>query len=268
MAERGAHATTVLDCPGELTGGPARLVGVIVDPFTVLGGRRADESLQARPPCADMQWVREASPADERGNVPTSYPVEFEMDFVQRRSRLTTFFRSLLAVPQMLFAVVYGLAFLVVYVMAWFALMFTGRWPEGLYEFAGGFVRYITRLGAYLYLGTDQYPPFNGAPDDTYPVRVHIAPPLASYSRVKVFFRPLYAILASIIRSALGTVIAAVAFLSWFAIVFTGRQPAGLQNALSFSLSYTARADSLLYLITETYPPLSETAPPAIQPAV
>jgi hypothetical protein len=190
------------------------------------------------------------------------------MDFVERRSRLTTFFRSLLAVPQMVFAIGYGLAFFVVYVMAWFALMFTGRWPEGLYEFAGGFVRYITRLGAYLYLGTDQYPPFNGAPDDTYPVRVHIAAPLASYSRLKVFFRPWYAILATIIRSALGTVIAAVAFLSWFAIVFTGRQPEGLQNALSFSLSYTARADSLLYLITETYPPLSETAPPAIQPAV
>jgi hypothetical protein len=42
MAERGAHATTVLDCPSELTGGPARLVAIIVDPFTVLGARRTD----------------------------------------------------------------------------------------------------------------------------------------------------------------------------------------------------------------------------------
>jgi len=203
--------------------------------------------------------------------VPTSYPVEFEMDFVERRSRLTTFFRSLLAVPHMLFAAVYGLAFFGVYLVAWFALMFTGRWPAGLYEFAGGFVRYISRLTAYMYLGVDQYPPFNGAPDDTYPVRVHIAPPLASYSRVKVFFRGWYAILAVVIRSALSTVVGLVALLSWFAIVFTGRQPAGLQNALNFCLSYTARADALIYLITETYPTLGDTgapAAPATQPAV
>jgi hypothetical protein len=200
--------------------------------------------------------------------VPTSYPVEFEMDFVERRSRLTTFFRSLLAIPHFFFAAVYGIAFYVVYIIAWFALMFTGRWPAGLYEFAGGFLRYITRLSAYLYLGVDAYPPFNGAPDDGYPVRVHIAPPLASYSRLKVFFRAWYAILAIIIRYAMGIVISAVAFLSWFAIVVTGRQPAALQNALSFALSYTTRADGLIFLITETYPSLGESGTASAQPAI
>jgi hypothetical protein len=43
MAQRGAHTTTILDCSGKLTGGPARFVAIIVDPFTVLGARRADE---------------------------------------------------------------------------------------------------------------------------------------------------------------------------------------------------------------------------------
>jgi uncharacterized protein DUF4389 len=200
--------------------------------------------------------------------VPTSYPVEFEMDYVERRSRLTTFFRSLLAIPHIFFAAVYGIAFYVVYIIAWFALMFTGRWPAGLYEFAGGFLRYITRLSAYLYLGVDQYPPFSGAPDDTYPVRVHIAPPLASYSRVKVFFRGLYAILAIVIRYALSIVIAVVGLLGWFAIVFTGRQPAALQNALTFALSYTTRADGLIFLITETYPSLGDEGTVLTQPAV
>jgi hypothetical protein len=200
--------------------------------------------------------------------VPTSYPVEFEMDFVERRSRLTTFFRSLLAIPHFFFAAVYGIAFYVVYIIAWFALMFTGRWPAGLYEFAGGFLRYITRLSAYLYLGVDDYPPFSGAPDDRYPVRVHIAPPLARYSRVKVFFRSIYAILAMVIRYALSIVISVVALLSWFAIVITGRQPAALQNALSFALSYTTRADGLIFLITETYPSLGETGAASTQPAI
>jgi hypothetical protein len=187
--------------------------------------------------------------------VGTNYPVTFEMDYIPQRSRLTTFFRYLLAIPHFVFAYVYTIVFLFVWVIAWFALLFTGRWPEGLYRFAGNYLRYITRLGGYLYFGVDQYPPFGGSEDNSYPVRVGIAPPQASYSRLKVFFRGIYAILAMVIRYALGIVTAFVAVLSWFAIVFTGRQPEGLQNALSFSLAYMTKADALIFLITETYPP-------------
>jgi hypothetical protein len=188
-----------------------------------------------------------------------SYPVNFEMDYIPERSRLTTFFRWILAIPHFLFAFVYGIAFLVVAVIAWFALLFTARWPEGMYDFAAGFLRYIGRLSAYIYLGVDKYPPFSGADDPTYPVRVQIAPPLERYNRLKVFFRPIYAILAYVIRYALGIVLSFVAFLSWFAIVFTGRQPESLQNALNFSLGYTIPADALLSLVTETYPPFGES---------
>ena len=201
--------------------------------------------------------------------MPTPYPVTFEMDFIERRGRLTTFFRWIIAIPHFLFAMAYGIAFYVVYVVAWVTLMVTARWPVGLYDFMGGFLRYLTRLSAYLYFGVDQYPPFSGAEDDTYPVRVHIAPPLEHYSRVKVFFRSFYAIPAFVIRYALSIVVGAVSFVSWFAIVATGRQPASLQNALRFSLSYITRADALIFLITETYPALDENAgPAAAQPAV
>jgi hypothetical protein len=187
--------------------------------------------------------------------VGTQYPVGFEMDYAVTRSRLTTFFRGLLAIPHIIMLYAYTIVFFFAYVIAWFALLFTGRWPDGLYRFVGGYLRYITRVAAYLYLGTDAYPPFNGGEDPAYPVRVPIAPPLASYSRLKVFFRGIYAILALVIRYAMGIVIAFVAFLSWFAIVVTGRQPESLQNALHFALAYTTRADALLFLVTETYPP-------------
>ena len=187
-----------------------------------------------------------------------NYPVSFEMDYTPQRSRLTTFFRYLLAIPHFVFAYVYSIVFLVVWVIAWFALLITARWPEGLYRFVGNYLRYIVRLSGYLGLGVDQYPPFSGSDDVAYPIRVGIAPPQASYSRLKVFFRGIYAILALIIRYALGIVITAVSFLAWFAIVFTGRQPEGLQNALNFSLAYTTKADALLFLITETYPPFGD----------
>jgi Domain of unknown function (DUF4389) len=195
------------------------------------------------------------------------YPVTFEMDFVQERNRLTTFFRYILAIPLLLLAVVYSFGFMFAYIGAWFALMFTGRWPVSLYEFTGGFLRYITRVSAYMYLGVDEYPPFNGNEDDSYPVRVHIAPPLEQYNRLKVFFRPLYAILAMAIRYAMAIVISVVGFLSWWAIVVTGRKPESLQNALSFALSYTTRADGLIFLITETYPALEENPTTALPAA-
>lgn len=184
-----------------------------------------------------------------------SYPVGFEMDYVERRSRLTTFFRWILAIPHFFFAFLYALLFEIVLIISWFALLFTARWPESLYGFTCGFLRYITRLSAYLFLGVDRYPPFSGAPHEDYPVRVPIDPPLERYSRLKVAFRVFYAILAYVIRYALGIVLSFVAFLSWFVIVITGRQPASMQGALDFCLAYTTRADALFFLITETYPP-------------
>jgi Domain of unknown function (DUF4389) len=188
-----------------------------------------------------------------------SYPVAFEMDYVPRRSRLTTFFRYFLAIPLFLFLFVYTIVFYVVWIVSWFALLFTARWPAGLYTFTARYLRYLTRVSAYMYLGVDRYPPFNGNEDDTYPVRVHTAPPLDHYSRLKVFFRFIYAILALVIRYALSIVIAFVAFLSWVVIVVTGRQPEALQSALNFSLAYTTRADALIFLLTETYPPFGES---------
>jgi hypothetical protein len=180
------------------------------------------------------------------------------MDYVRRRSRVTTFLRYILAIPHFVFLFFYEIAFLVVIVLAWFALLITGTWPDSLYQFAGGFVRYLARLTAYMSLGVDRYPPFSGADDENYPVRVQIAPPLAHYSRLKVLFRSIYSILAYVIRYALSIVLGFVAFLSWVAIVITGRQPESLQNAIKFCVAYTIRADALMFLVTETYPPFGE----------
>jgi hypothetical protein len=63
------------------------------------------------------------------------------MDYVRRRSRVTTFLRYILAIPHFVFLFFYEIAFLVVIVLAWFALLITGTWPDSLYQFAGGFVR-------------------------------------------------------------------------------------------------------------------------------
>src|SRR5438477_3576747 len=105
------------------------------------------------------------------------YPVSLEIDFSVSRNRLTTFFRYILAIPQLIFLSLYGIVWLVVVVIAWFALLFTARWPRSLYDFGVDYSRYAARVSAYLFLAVDAYPPFSGADDPGYPVRLQIAPP-------------------------------------------------------------------------------------------
>src|SRR3954452_9564410 len=118
------------------------------------------------------------------------YPVTFEAQNPgEGRNRLTTFFRPIVSIPWAIWGYIYGIGAAIVSFIAWFALLFTGRYPEGMYDFVAGYTRFQARYGAFAYLMTDEYPPFNGAEDPSYPVGVGIAPPKESYSRLKVFFR-------------------------------------------------------------------------------
>ena len=97
--------------------------------------------------------------AADRGDYPpvrTGFAPELE-----DRNRLTVGFRLILAIPQLIVVAVLGIAALVVWVIAFFAVLFTGRWPEGLRSFVVGVMRWSTRVGAYVLLLTDEYPPFS-----------------------------------------------------------------------------------------------------------
>jgi hypothetical protein len=195
-----------------------------------------------------------------------SHPVTFEADYVERRSRLTTFFRLILVIPHIIVLAFYGFAAIVVVIIAWFALLFTGRWPRGMYDFVSGFFRYSTAVNGYCYLLTDVYPPF-GPDVDAYPVRLNIAPPKEEYSRLKVLFRVILAIPPYIISYAMSIVAQIGGLLAWFAIVVTGRQPKGLQDMIVLGLSYQQRAYAYMALITEDWPPFTDDAARQVEPA-
>jgi hypothetical protein len=186
------------------------------------------------------------------------YPVTFEMDYVEKRSRLTTFFRLILAIPHIIVYYFYGLAAGVVVIIAWFALVFTGRYPQGMYDFVAGFLRYATRFYGYLWLATDEYPPFSGDPAIAYPARLNVGPPKTQYSRAKVFFRIILAIPVLIINYAMQIVAQVGSFIAWFAIVILGRQPKGLQDMIGLGLSYQQRSLAYLALLTEDWPPFTD----------
>jgi hypothetical protein len=183
-----------------------------------------------------------------------SYPVTFEADYVERRNRLTAFFRLILAIPLMIWLYIYAIGAMIAIVIAWFAIVFTARYPRGLYNFVAGFTRFTTRFTAYTVLLCDPYPSFGGAADPAYPVRMEFEP-LERYSRLKTLFRIVLAIPIAILRYyVIGPLVEIGAIAAWFVIVITGKMPRGLFDLMMLGNSYTARSDAYLYLLTETYP--------------
>jgi hypothetical protein len=187
-----------------------------------------------------------------------SYPVSFEVDYVERRNRLTAFFRLILAIPLAIWLYLYGIVAYVAIVIAWFAIVITGRYPKALYDFVAGFTRTLALATAYAALLSDPYPPFAAGPDNAYPVRMQFAGPLESYSRLKTFFRVLLAIPIAILRYVMNILLEIGGVAAWIVIVITGKLPRGLFDLMVLANSYMARSDAYLFLLTETYPPFQD----------
>jgi len=187
------------------------------------------------------------------------YPVSYDADyFPEGRNRLTTFFRYIVAIPWQIVAALYGIAANIAVVIAWFAMVFTGRYPEGLYNFNAGFLRMVTRVNGFSYLLNDEYPPFNGEDDPGYPVRLGVPAPLEEYSRMKVLFRLIIGIPVYLLAIVQSLILGVCTLISWFAILFTGKHPDGLFNPMRSASAYLARAGAYFLLITEDWPPFSD----------
>ena len=187
-----------------------------------------------------------------------AHPALFEADYVEPRSRLTTFFRGLLVLPHLVVLWLWGVGAAIAVVLAWFALVFTGRYPPALYDFVAGYVRYMTYVTGYFDLLTDRYPPFSGDPDAGYPVRLLVGPPQERYSRAKAGFRFILAIPVLLIGYVMNLLAGVGALLAWFVIVVLGRQPEGLQDLIRLGLSYQQRAYAYVLLLDEDWPPFTD----------
>ena len=90
------------------------------------------------------------------------YPTSIEIiDPVGPRERLTVFFRLILAFPHFIVLFLIFIAWCFTTVLAWFAILFMGAYPAGMYGFAVGSLRWLVRVEAYLLLLVDEYPPFS-----------------------------------------------------------------------------------------------------------
>lgn len=88
------------------------------------------------------------------------YPVRVDVVEPLERDRLTIAFRLILAIPQLIVVCVLAIAGCVIGIGAWFAILFTGAHPKGLFTFSEGLLRWALRVEAYVLLLVDDYPPF------------------------------------------------------------------------------------------------------------
>ncbi len=186
------------------------------------------------------------------------YPVSYAAaSDLEGRNRLTTFFRLFVAIPWLIVAALYGFVAQFAAFFAWFAIVFTGRYPEGLYRFNVGYLKMLSRVNSFTYLMTDDFPPFGGEDEPAYPIQVGVAPPLDTYSRAKTFFRLIIGIPVMLLAYVQSLILTVVAFIAWFAILFTGKFPIGLFEPARSANAYLTRAGAYFLLLTEDWPPFS-----------
>jgi hypothetical protein len=173
------------------------------------------------------------------------------IDAPSHHNRLTTFFRLILLVPLYLVNYLYAIGAYIVAFIAWWAILFTGRYPEGLYRFAAGYLRYSTRMISYAMLAVDVYPPFSGEPQPAYPAHVEVPDRLERYSRLKTFFRMIYIIPAYLVVAVLGIGLYFATLVSWFTIVIAARDP--FSSFKQFAIGWVLKFAALFLLVVETY---------------
>src|SRR5581483_1768391 len=181
----------------------------------------------------------------------STHPIGLIVTDDLRRSRLTVFFRLLLAIPHLIWLALWGIAAELAAVVAWFAALFTGRVPDGLHNFMASFVRYAIRVTAYVFLLADPFPPFGSG--GTYPVDLRVDRPQPQ-GRLSVFFRLLLAVPALVLAYVFRLVNQVVAVLGWFYSLAFGRMNEGMRNISSWLLRYEAQTYAYVYLLALRYP--------------
>lgn len=89
------------------------------------------------------------------------YPITVGVAYPEKLSRLSTFFRGILLIPQYIVLWLVGIVAGIFVFFAWWVILFTGKYPKGLFNFVAGYMRWMTRVSGYYYLLTDKYPPFS-----------------------------------------------------------------------------------------------------------
>jgi hypothetical protein len=191
---------------------------------------------------------------DPSGPPSPDYPAQFEISYPAELNRWLPLVKWLLVIPHFFVLFFVGIGAFFVGIYAFFAVLFTGRWPQGAFDYMVGTYRWSYRVLAYAYLMTDAYPPFSMDDDPNYPVRL-----IVDYPEHIDNWRPLVhwllAIPYLIVAAALHWLTSVLAIIAFFTILFTKQIPRGVFELMVPGLRWQMRGNAYAYFMTERYPP-------------
>ncbi len=192
-----------------------------------------------------------------------TYPATFTFERPEKVANWRPLVQWFLAIPHMIVLYVVSAVGGIVALISWFAIVFTGKLPEGLATFSCMMLRYQTRVAAYIGFLHAEYPAFDfttsAADPGGNPVRVDFEPALEERNRLTVGLR-LFWLIPAMIYTAVIVIVAEILWLiAFFAVLFTGKWPAGLLDFVIGALRVSTRVNAYAFLLTDEYPPF-ETA--------
>jgi hypothetical protein len=193
-------------------------------------------------------------PPPAPGRAAADYPVRGDVDHQPEYRRLLPLVKWFLAIPHYIVLVfLFAGAFFAI-LFAAFAVLFTRRYPEGLFGFVAGVYRWTWRLSAYLLLMADPYPPFSLGEEPEYPARIEIGYP-GEMDRWRPFVQWLLAIPYLLVANILQNLAWILAFFAFFTILFTKRFPEGMFRIAVVSIRWTLRGNAYAHFLVTRYPP-------------
>lgn len=188
-----------------------------------------------------------------------AYPFGLELDPQTPQGRLSVVLRIIYIIPIAVVTMLVGISAGVLTILAWFVVLFTGRYPAGFAAFVLNFWRMGTAVQCYGWLLTDKYPAFSPSEAGVapYPIRPFGEVQLEGRNRLTVAFRLIMVVPHWIIIYFLDIAGQAIAAVCWFFLLFTGTMPDGMRNFLAGWQRWSARVSAYLLLLTDTYPPFS-----------
>ncbi len=183
------------------------------------------------------------------------YPLRYDVEYPEELSRWLIFVKWLLAIPHIIILYALGIASSVVGFIAFFAILFTKRYPQGLFDFVVNVSRWGANVGAYSGLLRDEYPPFSWEPGQ-YAVTYEVDYP-EELNRWLPLIKWLLAIPHYIVLLFLFIAVYFAYIIAWFAILFTKRFPRGLFDFIVGVNRWNYRVGAYTGLLRDEYPPFS-----------
>jgi hypothetical protein len=208
----------------------------------------------------------------------TSYPVRVRADLDPALSRWQWLVKWILAIPHYIVLFFLHIAVVVVWVIAFFAILITGKYPRALFDFSLGVMRWRWRVAFYALfaLGTDKYPPFSLQSKADYPADLEVDYPerlsrglvlikwwllaIPHYLILLVFFTAGWRFLMidpnEMVAYDLPPLIVILLIFAAVALLFTGRYPKGLYDFVIGINRWAIRVRAYTSLMRDDYPPL------------